>query len=247
MATRDAKREKRARERKAPELFLAYLARRPEADPRVLVPRSAVPLLRAGFLLHGVLALDWSLAWLSGFFAVEFLLGIRLGILGDRWTTGRQFDPELHRQTSLTFQLVWLAVTMAAFVFTGRGLELSSGGGAFGAGFGPNLGWPGVGTLLYLVLLLVEFVFDLLAARREGRTFVSAGTVQASLFFVLFVIFTFVGVFLAGFVSEFLGDAGARGVAALLLVLARSGSDLGVLWMPVWLPRLVARKAGDTA
>lgn len=243
MAKRVARRTERQRERKAPDLFLAYLARRPEADPRILLPRSAAPLLRGGYLLHGVLALDWSLAWLSGFFAVEFLLGIRLGILGDRWTPVRQFDPELHRRTSLPFQLAWLAVTMAAFVFAGRGLELSSGGEAFGASFGPILGWPGVGTLLYLALLLVEFVFDLLAARREGRTFVSAGTVQAALFFVLFVLFAFVGVFLAGVVSEFLGDAGARGVAGILLVLARSGSDLAVLWLPLWLPRLATRKA----
>ncbi len=129
---------------------------------------------------------------------------------------------------------------MAALVFAGRGLERASGGDAFGPGAGSLLGWPGLGTLLYMLLLLVEFVFDLLAARREGRTFVSAGTVQASIFFVLFLLLAVVGVFLAGFVGEILGDAGARGVAAILLVLARAGSDLAVLWMPVWLPRVTA-------
>lgn len=240
MAKQASRRAKRQRKREAPELFLAYLARRPEADPKVLLPRSAAPILRGGFLLHGVLVLDWSLAWLTGFFAAEFLLGVRLGVLGDRWTPGRQFDPELHRRTSLFFQLAWLVVTMAALVFAGRGLERASGGDAFGPGAGSLLGWPGLGTLLYMLLLLVEFVFDLLAARREGRTFVSAGTVQASIFFVLFLLLAFVGVFLAGFVGEILGDAGARGVAAILLVLARAGSDLAVLWMPVWLPRVTA-------
>lgn len=243
MAKRVAQRAERQRERKTPDLFLAYLARRPESDPRILLPRSAAPILRGGFLLHGVLVLDWSLGWLTAFFAAEFLLGIRLGILGDRFTPGRQFDPELHRRTSLFFQLAWLVVTLAALVFAGRELERVSGGEAFGASAGSLLGQPGVGTLVYLALVLVEFVFDLLAARREGRTFVSAGTVQAALFFVLFLLFAFVGVFLAGFVSEFLGDAGARGVAAILLVLARSGSDLAVLWLPLWLPRLATRRA----
>ena len=49
-----------------------------------------------------------------------------------------------------------------------------------------------------------------------------------------------VGVILAGFAGEWFGDAGVRAVAAVVLVLARPGSDLAVLWFPLWGPgRLV--------
>ena len=52
--------------------------------------------------------------------------------------------------------------------------------------------------------------------------------------------FSLVGVILAGFAGEWFGDAGVRAVAAVVLVLARAGSDLAVLWFPLWGPaRLV--------
>lgn len=242
MAETPARRERRRSERKVPDLFAAYLARSPESNPRLLLPRSVPPLVRGAYLLHGVLVRDWSLAWLAGFFAAEFLLTMRFAVLGDRWSAAPQYDPELHRRTSVVAQLFWLVATVAAFLFTGYELERSTGGEAFGSGSGAVAATPGVGTAFYLLVLLGEFLFDLFAARREKRPFVSAGTLQASIFFVLVLLLTFVGVFASGVVDGLFGEAGARGLAAILLVVARNGSDLAVLWMPLWFPWLAARR-----
>ena len=39
-----------------------------------------------------------------------------------------------------------------------------------------------------------------------------------------------------------MGDAGARGVLAVLMILARSGSEVAVLWLPVWGPGRLAKQ-----
>lgn len=224
--------------------FDAYLALQPESDPRILLPRSAGPLARAAYLLHGVLVLDWSAAWLAAFFFAEFFLVVRLAVLGDRWSTGPKLDAELHRKTSLGFQLFWFAVTLAAFVWTGQHLESSAGGAALAPGWGGLLAWPGWGAALYLALLLGEFAFDLAAARRARRRFASAGLLQASFFFFGVLVLSFFGIVLAGVFDNLMGEGGARGVAAVLLVAARCGSDLAVLWLPVWGPGQLAKHAG---
>jgi hypothetical protein len=227
------------------DLYAAYLALRPESDPRILVPRSALPLARGAFLMHGVLVQGWSVAWLVGFLFAELFLVIRLAVVGDRLSGGPQLDPELHRKRSFGFQLVWLAVSLATVVYAGQGLDRSTRGAWFGLEDPADLVHrPSWGVLVYLILLLGEFAFDLAAARRERRTFASAGTLQATLFIVAAVLLAFVGIVLVGLAHEGFGDSGARGMFAFLLVLARTGSELGVLWFPLWGPgRLVA--AGD--
>lgn len=233
------------------DLFEAYLARRPEADPRVLMPRSAMPLARGGFLLHGVIVQGWSVAWLAAFLFAEFFLVARLAVLGDRLSLGPQLDPSLHRRTSLARQILWLVILLAATAFAGQGLDRSTRGAWFGLGEGAPL-WtrPSLGVLAYLGFLVGEFLFDLAAARRERRTFVSAGTLQAAFFLVAAILLAGLGTFLLAFLGDFFGETGARGVVAVGLVLARTGSDLAVLWFPVWGPRMLAedrRKRGKPA
>jgi hypothetical protein len=225
------------------DLFEAYLASRPESDPRLLLPRSALPLARGAFLLHGVLVQQWSVAWLAAFLFAEFFLVVRLATLGDRLSTGPQLDPALHRRTSLGAQLVWCGLSLAAAAFAGQGLDRSTRGAWFGlGGQGELFAWPSWGVVAYLLLLVGELALDLLAARRERRTFVSASVLQATFFLTGALLLAFVGVFLAGFAGDWFGDAGARAVVALLLVLARTGSDLAVLWFPVWGPARLAKQ-----
>ncbi len=233
------------RRAKPADLYEAYLASRPESDPRLLLPRSALPLARGAFLLHGVLVQGWSVAWLVGFFFAEFFLVVRLAVVGDRLAGGPQIDPELHRGRSFGFQLVWLAISLAAVVFAGQGLDRSTRGAWFGLGGGEgNFAAPSWGVLAYLALLLGEFTVDLLAARRAKRTFASAGALQATFFLASTVLLSFVGIFLVGLAHEGFGQNGARSMFTFLLVVARTGSDLGVLWFPVWGPGRLTPKPG---
>jgi len=228
---------------KPADLYEAYLASRPESDPRLLLPRSALPLARGAFLLRGVLVQQWSAAWLAAFLFAEFFLVVRLAVLGDRWSGGPKLDPALHRRTSVLAQLAWVAVSLAAIAFAGQGLDRSTRGAWFGFGVSGALWvWPGWGIVAYLLLLLGEFAFDLLAARRERRTFASAGVLQATFFLVAALLLAFAGVFVAAFLGEWFGDEGARAIVALLLVVARTGSDLAVLWFPVWGPGRLAKR-----
>lgn len=232
--------------RRSTAAFDAYLALEPESDPRILLPRSAGPIARGAYLLHGVLVLDWSAGWLAAFFFAEFFLIVRLAVLGDRWSTGRKLDADLHRRTSLAFQLFWFALTLAAFAFAGQMLERSTRSEALAAGgFGAGelFVWPGWGAVLYLAFLLGEFAFDLHAARQARRTFASAGLLQASFFFFGVLVLSFFGIVLAGIFDNLMGEGGARAVAAVLLVVARCGSDLAVLWLPLWGPGRLAKGA----
>ncbi len=229
---------------KPADLYEAYLASRPESDPRLLLPRSALPLARGAFLLHGVLVEEWSAAWLGAFLFAEFFLVLRLAVLGDRFSTGRKIDPELHRRSPLFAQIFWLGLSLAAVVFAGQALDRSARGAWFGLAEGGALwSWPSAGVGVYLALLLSEFAFDLVAARRERRTFASAGTLQATFFLAAMLGLTFFGIIAAGFAGEWFGDTGVRAVAASVLVLARTGSDLAVLWFPLWGPGRLAKHA----
>jgi hypothetical protein len=221
--------------------FAAYLARHPESDPKILLPRSVLPLARGAFLLRGVLVEGWSVAWLAAFFAAELMLVIRLAALGDRLSLGPPLDPEHQHRRSLAWDLAWLAVALAAAAFAAQGLDRSTRGAWFSLGEGAALwAWPGWGIAAYLVFLLGEFVYDLLAARRERRAFVSTGAMQGALLIVAGVLLAFVVPFVLGFAADWFGDAGARAVIAALLVLARTGADLATLWLPRWAPgRLV--------
>ncbi len=230
---------------KPADIYEAYLALRPEKDPRILLPRSALPIARGAFLLHGVLALDWAVGWLVAFFAAELFVVVRLAVIGDRFSGGPRIDPELHRRTSAFFQFAWLAISLATLVYAGQGLDRSTRGAWFGLGEGESLfALPSWGVIVYLALLLAEFAGDLYAARREKRTFASAGALQATLFLVLAVLLPFVAILLVGLAHEGFGEEGARAMFAVLLVLARTASDLGVLWIPLWGPGLLTPKPG---
>ncbi len=245
MAKERAAKSRRAR--KTPvDLYQAYLALRPESDPRLLLPRSAVPLARGGFLLHGVVVRGWSVGWLTGFLFAELFLVVRLAVLGDRLSGGPQIDPDHHRRRSLFVELVWLAISLATVLYAGQGLDRSTRGAWFGyADGGALLHRPSWGVLVYLLLLLGEFGFAFAAARRERRTFVSGGVLQATLFLVAAVLSAFVGIVLVGLAHEGFGEGGARAMFAVLLVLARTGSELGVLWFPLWAPGRLTPKSMD--
>ncbi|QQR75048.1 MAG: hypothetical protein IPJ17_05555 [Holophagales bacterium] len=228
--------------REKPTLIQAFLARGPERDPRILLPRSALPLARAAFLFHGVVVRGWSLGWLAGFLFAEFFLVVRLAVLGDRFAGGHSLDPELHRRTSLAFQLAWLVVSTAALAFTGLALAASQAGGSLFTGGHLDVSsldaaatW---GVAGYVVLLFVDAIVEGLSARRAQRAFSSAAAVQASFFLVAVLLLSFVSIFLAGLVEDLLGEPGARGVFALQLVAARGISELAVLWLPLLAPRL---------
>ena len=183
----------------------------------------------------------WSLAWLAAFFAAELLLVIRLAALGDRLSLGPPLDPEHQHRRSLPWDLAWLGIALAAAAFAGQGLDRSTRGAWFSLGEeAPLWAWPGWGIAAYLAFLLGEFVFDLLAARRERRAFVSTGMMQAVFLIVAGILIAFLVPFVLGFAAEWFGDTGARAVTAVLLVLARTAADLAVLWLPLWAPgRLV--------
>jgi hypothetical protein len=223
------------------DLFAAYLARQPERDPRVLLPRSVLPVARGAVLMHGVVAQGWSLGWLAAFLFAEFFLVVRLAVLGDRFSTGPQADPEHHRRTSLAGGLAWLGVAVATTLFAGQALDRSTRGSWFGFEGSSGLwAWPGWGIVAYLALLVLDFVAEALAARRERRMFVPAGVLQATLFFVAALLLSFVAIFISGIAQGLFGERGVRGLFAAVLVLARAGGDLAVLWLPHWEPRLRA-------
>lgn len=226
----------------------AYLARGPERHPQALLARSVLPLVRAAFLFHGVVARGWSLGWLAGFLFAEFFLLARLAVLGDRFANGFQLDPELHRRTSLVFQLAWLAVSTAALAATGVALAASQAGAPIASlddlrrtAVDPQVVW-GVG--LYLVLLFVDALIESFAARREKRPFASAATLQAAFFLVAVLALSFLFIAISGLVDGAFGERGVRGAFALQLVTARSLSELAVLWLPLWAPRLERWKRG---
>jgi hypothetical protein len=232
------------RSAKPADLYEAYLASRPESDPRLLLPRSALPLARGAFLLHGVLIEEWSAGWLGAFLFAEFFLVLRLAVLGDRFSTGRKIDPDLHRRSPLVAQIFWLSLSLAAVVFAGQALDRSAGGAWFGFGeSGALWAWPSAGVGVYLALLVAEFAFDLVVARRERRTFAPAGALRATFFLAALLGLTFFGIIAAGFAGEWFGDTGVRAVAATVLVLARTGGDLAVLWFPLWGPGRLAKHA----
>jgi hypothetical protein len=237
--------EKRARGAKdGADLFDAYLARQPERDPRILLTRSVLPVARGAFLFHGVVLGGWSLAWLVAFLLAEFFLVVRLAVLGDRFSTGPQADPELHRKTSLPFQLAWLVVSIAAVLFAGQALDRSTRGAWFGVADGGGL-WsmPSLGIVAYLGLLVADFLIEGIAARRERRTFVPAGVISAAIFFAALLLLSFASIFLAGLADGIFGDGGARAVFALQLVLARAGGELATLWLPLWYSKAKAASA----
>lgn len=232
--------------RRHPGLVRAYLARGPERDPRLLVPRSALPLLRAAILFHGVVFRSWSLGWLAAFLLAEFFFVARLAILGDRFAAGSQYDPGLHRRTSLASQLAWLVVSAAALAGAGLALAASQTGSpattppTLDLGSGDTVAVLGIAA--YLALLFLDALVEGLAARRERRAYASAAGLQARFFFATVVLLSLFSIPLAALAEEVLGGRGARGAFALQLVASRAFSELAVLWLPHWAPRLASWK-----
>ena len=232
--------------RRHPGLLQAYLARGPERDPRVLVPRSALPLLRAAILFDGVVFRGWSLGWLAAFLFAEFFFVARLSVLGDRFATSSQYDPELHRRTSLPSQLAWLVVSAAALAGAGLALAASQAGSPAAAPLtfdpGSSQALAILGIAAYVTLLFLDALVEGLAARREQRAYASAAGLQASFFFATVVLLSVLSIPLAGLAEEVFGERGARGAFALQLVASRAFSELAVLWLPHWAPRLASWK-----
>jgi len=228
---------RRRRRRRERDLFAAYLAREPERDPRILLPRSALPLARGAFLLHGVVAEGWSLAWLAAFLVAEFLLVARLAALGERFAGGGR------AKGSLAGEVVWAVFALAATLFAGQALDRSTRGAWLGFGGDAGLwAWPSWGIVAYVALLGVDFVAEAVAARRERRTFVPAAVLQASVTFAVAILLSFFVILLSGVADTLFGEEGLRALVASALVLARTVGDLAVLWLPHWVPWMEARQ-----
>jgi hypothetical protein len=226
-------------------LLSGYLERRPEADPRVLVPRSVLPVARGVLLAEGVVRQGWSVAWLLAFLFAEIFLVVRLTALGDRVSGGPPLDPKARQIGSLPRDVLWLAVALAATWAAGIALERGSHAAA---DFATGEAWwsrPGWSVLAYVVLLLAGFARDVVEARRSGGGFVSAAAVSAAFLIVALILAVFPLVPLLAF-SATLSDEGPRLAIAGLLVLVRVAAELAVLWLPVWGPGQLGLRPRET-
>jgi hypothetical protein len=225
-----------------PNLYADYLDSGPERDPARLLPRSAVAAARGAFLLYGLLAQGWSLVWFGAFLAAEFLLIVRLDILGDRWSGGPSRDhyPRLGKSPLGDVTGALLAIVL----FYLAGAKLDAGTGALGFAHLESLApvpgadlfsRPAWNVLIYLGSHLADLFVDLRRARSGRRIFVSASTLTASLFFGLLVVsgFCFMFLTIAGSLAG-ASDRWPSAVAATVVVLARSGAEIGALWFPYW-------------
>jgi hypothetical protein len=229
---------------RAPDLFLEYLKRRPPKDPATLLTRSALALLRCGFLARGVFREHWSVGWLAAFLFAEFFLIARLTIVGDRWGGGPPLDAKARKGGSAPRELVLGVVALALAAGAGIGLDRSTGGGWFGSAgsFGVDLSRLGAGMLTgrlpwgpfaYLALLLIEFARDVAAARSGRRPFVSVAAVHAAFFGAAAILSVFL-FFALMFLGSWAGDDFIRAAIAVCLLLSRTLSELAAIWLPVW-------------
>lgn len=219
------------------DLFAAYLARNPERNPWILVPRSALPLVRGTYLLHGIVIEGWSLGWLVAFLIAEFFLVARLAVLGERIAGGKR------KKGSIVVQSVWATLALATTFFAGQTLDRSSRGAWLG--FGEDLGvwgWPGLGITCYVALLLADFAAETISARRERRQFVPAAAIQAGFSFAIVLMLSFFVILLSGIADTLFGEEGLRALVATALVLARTAGELAVLWLPYLHPWMEARQ-----
>jgi hypothetical protein len=231
---------------KAPDMFREYLNRNPERGFAALLPRSAVALARGGFLLHGIFVRGWSVGWLAGFLFAEFFLVVRLATLGDRWGGGPSLDEGGRARRSPFGEVMWALLSIAVFYVVGGKLDAETG--ALGMGLTESVRLnslsdlvvrPAWGVLAYLASFLVEFAIELFHARAGRQAYVSASALTAT-FFLLAVILAVFLIPFAGVVGGMFGlaDRFLVHLAAVILVFARSGADLAVLWFPYWGHRL---------
>jgi hypothetical protein len=222
---------RRQRNEPVPQLLEEYLARGPETATLPLAARSAVVLVRAGFLAHGVLARGWSVGWLALFLGCELLMVLLLMRLGNRIAP---IPGAAAPAGGAGAAAAWAAVALAATYLAGLRLEASSGGlwfgdGVLAAGAGRWLSW---GVAGYLALELGEWGREVAAARAGRRRFVSSSTISAAFFFVALCvapILYFVLVYVFVLLSR---GSIAQGALGLTLVLAKLAAELGVVWFP---------------
>jgi hypothetical protein len=217
-----------------PQLIEEYLARGPEAEPTRLLGPTAFVLLRAGILIHGVLVAGWSLLWLGAFLLAELYLVLRLMTLGNR-LTGLAPDGEKPSRASITLAAVHTTLALAiAFV---AGLRLADTGGV---SLFSDVRLPStLAVASYLALELLDFARAVYVTRTSGRRFVSPATLTAG-FFVIGLALAALLFAVLQFGTAILGiEDSVRISAALALVTAKVGADLGVVWYP-W----AARKMG---
>jgi hypothetical protein len=226
------------RRKRDPDIFLEYLKRRPERSPNVLVGHSAMAIARGVFLFHGVVVRGWSLGWFAGFLFAEFFLVVRLAALGDRWSGAPPLDPRTPKRWLAT-DLLWTLLSIVVFYGVGAKLDSVAGGWTMAssttaiAHLRDLVIAPSWGVLVYLASFLGEFTLELVHSRTTRTSFLTSSTITAALFFGIVIL----GAFLipVGFVLQlFFGEAGVRVLAALVLILARSGADIAVAWMPYW-------------
>lgn len=209
----------------------------------MLFPRSALALARGGFLLHGVLVRGWPLGWLAAFLFAEFFLVVRLTVLGDRWSGGPSLDPQRGKKTLLN-DLAWALVMIAVFYACGAQLDAHTGAlgfvsGASAAG-APLVHWsdlwtrPSWGVVAYLASFFVEFGAELAHSRAARVSYVASSALVAAFFFIVVALGAILVVFVAVFIGPIFGEGSLRGAFAVLLVVARSGAEVAVVWFPYW-------------
>ncbi len=217
-----------------PQLIEEYLARGPEAEPTRLLGPTAFVLLRAGILIHGVLVAGWSLLWLGAFLLAEFYLVLRLMTLGNRLTG---LAPDGEKPTRAAIHRATVHATLALAIAFATGLRLADTGGVY---LFSDVQLPStLAVASYLALELLDFARAVYATRKHGRRFVSSATLTAAFFGIGLALSPFVFMAVQVVVAIFGVENAVRISAALALVVAKSGADLGVVWYP-W----AARKMG---
>jgi hypothetical protein len=239
--------KRRFKRPQTPDLFSEYLKRRPERNPAVLLPRSALALARGGFLLHGVLARGWPLGWLAAFLFAEFFLVVRLTVLGDRWAGGPSLDPQRGKK-SLFSDLAWTIAAITTFYACGAKLDADTGAlglvraasEASAAAAVPlsrlaDLAQrPSWGVIAYLASFFVEFGVELVHSRAARVSYVASSALVAALFLTVVALGAILIPFVGVFVEPIFGQGSLRGAFAALLVVARSGAEVAVVWFPYW-------------
>jgi hypothetical protein len=224
-----------------PQLIEEYLARGPESEPMRLLGPTAFVLLRAGILIHGVLVGGWSLLWLAAFLLAELYLVLRLMTFGNR-LTGLAREGQAVTTASITLAGIHATLALAIAFVTGLRLADTGGGPLFVDVQLPST----LAVASYLAVELFEFARAVFITRRHGRRFVSSATLSAA-FFVIGLALSVLMFMLIQFVTSILGvETAARVSAALSLITAKSGAELGVVWYP-WAARKMGLKPRSRA
>jgi hypothetical protein len=93
---------------------------------------------------------------------------------------------------------------------------------------------PSWGVVAYLASFFVEFAAELAHSRAARVSYVASSALVAAFFLTVVVLGAILVVFVGVFITPIFGDGSLRGAFAVLLVVARSGAEVAVVWFPYW-------------